>query len=68
MVKEGEITRKESRSLCYWHEQILAVIDDGFVSWTCPRGKAAHSGPLPPRTLSKTAIENVSVPLEGNRI
>ena len=66
MVKEGQITRKESCSLCHWHGQILAVTEDGFVNWTCPRGKAAHSGLLVPKALSETAIEDVSVPVEGN--
>ena len=66
MVKEADITRKESCSLCHLHGQILVVIEDGFVSWTYTRGKAARSELLPLRTISKTAIENVSVPLEGN--
>lgn len=66
MVKEGEITRKASCSVCHWHGQILTVFEDGFVNWTCPRGKTAHSGLLPPRTLSEKAIENVSIPVEGN--
>ncbi len=66
MVKEGKIIRKDSCSLCHWHGLIHAVIEDGFVNWICPRCKAAHSGLLPPRTLSETAIEKVSVPLEGN--
>ncbi len=66
MVKESEITRKESCTLCHWHEQILAVIEGGVVNWTCPRCKAAHSGLLAPRTFSETAIENVSIPAEGN--
>jgi len=65
MVKDSEITRKESYSLCQWHGQILTVMDDGFVNWACLRGKAAHSGLLPPRTLSEKAIENVSIPFEG---
>ena len=66
MVKEGKISRKESCSVCHWHGQILTVFEDGFVNWTCPRGKAAHSGLLAPRTLSETAMKKVSVPFEGN--
>jgi len=65
MVKEGEITRKESCSLCHWHGLIHAVIEDGFVSWTCPRCKAAHGGLLAPRTLSEKSMKKVSVPVEG---
>ncbi len=66
MVKEGEITQKESCSLCHWNGQILAVTEDGFVNWTCPRCKATHSGLLVLRALSETAIENVSISAEGN--
>jgi hypothetical protein len=66
MVKESEITRKESCSVCHWHGQILAVIEDGFVNWACPRRIDAHSRLITTRALSEAAIEDVSITVEGN--
>lgn len=63
-VKEAK--RNRQCVVCGWDGQALAVVQETFVHWDCPRCDASHTGLVPGKTLPAGKSETAGAPAEGD--